>query len=224
MSSMILIPSGPFVMGLSKQEIKRICRRFDLDVSLLADTMPRREIYLSDFYIDKYPVTNIEFYQYVLESGIDWTFSKANPLPQESENLPAVMVTYDMARDYANWAGKRLPTEEEWEKAARGKFAMLFAWGGVWNPDRLSGSVSGQGSPSPVNAHPMGSSPFGVMDMMGNVWEWTSTDSDGSRVIKGGSFKEDKPYQFICAYSSVQNEDEAGDNTGFRCVMDSPDA
>ncbi|MHB9036770.1 MAG: formylglycine-generating enzyme family protein [Armatimonadota bacterium] len=211
MANMILIPSGPFIMGLNKKEVKRICRRFDLATESLAVTMPQRDVDLPDFYIDKFPVTNAEFYRFVIETGMDWTYGE--------DNLPAVNVTYHMAKTYAEWAGKRLPTEEEWEKAARGRLGMLFPWGGTWNPDRLSSSVGGLGSLSPVDAHPMGSSPYGVMNMAGNVWEWTSIrHSDDARVIKGGSFKVSEPYQFICSYKSFMPETDSGDCIGFRCV------
>ncbi|MEN6357299.1 MAG: SUMF1/EgtB/PvdO family nonheme iron enzyme [Armatimonadota bacterium] len=254
MSSMILIPAGPFVMGLSKHEVKRICRRFDIKSALLVDTMPpkkpgesvddkpsfrnqtrfpidasgqpplwaQKELELPDFYIDKYPVTNAEFYAYVIEANVDWIYNKYNPVPKDCERLPAVNVTYQMAEGYAAWTGKRLPTEQEWEKAARGRFAMLFPWGGVWHSERLSCSVSTQGSLSPVDSHPMGSSPYGVMDMAGNVWEWTSASRDEAMVIKGGSFRESKPYQFICAFKAFEEKNSARDNIGFRCVIDMP--
>ncbi|MCE5323020.1 formylglycine-generating enzyme family protein [bacterium] len=222
MSSMILIPSGPFVMGLSKHEVKRICRRFDIQPATLADTMPQRMIELPDFYMDKYPVTNAEFYAYVIEANAGWIYNIDNPVPKDSESLPAVNVTYDMAESYAAWAGKRLPTEQEWEKAARGKPAMLFPWGGVWESDRLSCSVFSQGSLSSVGLHPMGSSPYGVMDMAGNVWEWTSTSMDKAMVIKGGSFRQSRPYQFMCSFKEFEAGNSARDDIGFRCVMDMP--
>lgn len=218
---MILIPSGSFVMGLDKKEVKRICRRFDLATDLLTVTMPRRDMDLPDYYIDKYPVTNAEFHEFVVESGLDWIYGKDNPPPTDAARLPAVMVTYPMAEAYAKWNGKRLPTQEEWEKAARGRLGMLFPWGGVWNPDRLSSSVSGEGGLSPVDIHPMGSSPYGVMDMAGNVWEWTSTPhSDGAMIVKGGSFAQKEPYKYICAYKSHRLQTDLSECLGFRCVAD----
>jgi formylglycine-generating enzyme required for sulfatase activity len=218
LSNMILIPSGPFIMGLNKKEVKRICRRFELDKELLAVTLPQRDVNLPNFYIDKYPVSNAEFSAFAVDAGLDWNYGAT-----EAAHLPAVMVNYPMAEAYAKWASKRLPTEEEWEKAARGPLGMLFPWGGTWNPDRLSSSVGGEGSLAPVDSHPMGSSPYGVMDMAGNVWEWTSTvHSDRARVIKGGSFMESKPYQFMCSYKSHRPQTTSESCLGFRCLADAP--
>ena len=221
--SMILVPAGPFFVGLDEGEIRRICGRYDADPCALETMLPRREVELPDFHIDKYPVTNADYYEFAVETNTPWLFDKDNPPPPERENMPAASVTYHDAEAYAKWAGKRLPTQQEWEKAARGRRGLLFPWGNLWDAARCFCAASdphSNGGLGPVDAHPNGASPYGVMDMSGNVCEWTSTPhANGSMVIRGGHYMQADPVLFLAAYNNLSESGQtARDHIGFRCV------
>ena len=167
---------------------------------------------ITPFYIDKYPVTNAQFKQFLDASHYapqdplnflkDW---KDGSYPPGWANKPVTWVSIEDARAYAHWAGKRLPHEWEWQRAAQGDDGRTYPWGNTWDPKAVPLSDQGRAlrGPDDVDAHPSGASPLGVMDMVGNVWEWTldwfgayTTDcvncadltSGSSRVLRGGSF------------------------------------
>lgn len=210
-------------MGLSKVDIKRLSKRFFIDKELLMSAFPERTINLPEYYIDKYPVTNADYSKFVMDTDTVWTYGKKNPLPQEMELLPVVSLSYTECEVYAKWAGKRLPTEEEWEKAARGRLGFLYPWGNTFDPERcICSRKDHSASLGPVNAHPNGASPWGVMDMTGNASEWTSTiREDNLIVVKGGNFSQVKAYLFMPSLSNIiQPYNASADFIGFRCVKD----
>jgi formylglycine-generating enzyme required for sulfatase activity len=170
---------------------------------------PMNEIYLDSFYIGRYPVTNADFKRYSEDKG------RSFEIPEGKADHPVIGVSWDDARDYVAWAGMRLLTEEEWEKAASwqeqgsgstGGKKRRYPWGDEFDESKCNTFESGNDDTTPVgNYSPEGDSPYGVADMAGNVWEWTSslyqgsphwTDSeheeissfDGLRVMRGGSF------------------------------------
>ncbi len=155
---------------------------------------------ISAFFMDKYLVTNAQYLRFLEESGYrptdaanflkHWDCSdRQHPRPPRGEeNHPVVWVALEDARAYAAWAGKRLPTEEEWQYAAGGANHWRYPWGNPWKPgaanDRGSGTTA-------VDAFPAGRSAFGLCDMSGNVWQWTESErNDGNRyvLLRGGSF------------------------------------
>lgn len=222
---MILIPGGRFFMGLNEDEVNRLSRRFGVHRSWLSSAVSRREIELPDFHIDKYPITNADYYTFVLDTDMPWTFGKDNPPPERTLKLPVVYLNYATADAYAKWAGKRIPTEQQWEKAARGRRGLLFPWGNAWDPRRCfcnASNTARAGQIGPVDAHPNGASPYGVMDMAGNVCEWTCTAyADGSNAVKGGFFNQHAPFLFLAAYRNMsQLRGNAQDYIGFRCVKE----
>ncbi len=141
------------------------------------------EIEIKTFWMDRYPVTNAEFYEFIKATGYMQDASeleKQNFLkhwvdgkpPKGKENHPVVYVSYDDAAAYAKWAGKRLPTEEEWQYAAGASDGRIYPWGNDLDKSRYNSSGK---ETTPVDAHPSGASPFGVEDLVGNVWQWTAS-------------------------------------------------
>jgi formylglycine-generating enzyme required for sulfatase activity len=171
---MIYVPPGDFIMGSPKG---------DGD----PDEQPQRQVYLDAFWIDKTEVTNAEYRRFVEATGHRvpryWDSAQLNRPGQ-----PVVGVSWEDAQAYARWAGKHLPTEAEWEKAARGTDGRKYPWGNVWDagatrrcnvldrddPTALGSVVStdGYGCTAPVGSYPLGESPYGCLDMAGNAWEW----------------------------------------------------
>jgi len=117
--------------------------------------------------------------------------------PNGREDHPVVLVSWSEAGRYCTWRGglrgakRRLPTADEFEKAARGEGGMSYPWGNVYEPDKLNSAIQGPGDTTPVGTYTTGASPYGVLDMAGNVFQWTATPSDGDAVvIKGSAWKE----------------------------------
>ena len=200
---------------------------------------PKHKVALKAFFIDKTEVTNAEYKKFV-----DATNHKPPPhwkdktFAEGQANFPVVQVTWQDANDYAKWAGKRLPTEVEWEAAARGVSGRKYPWGNEWNPAFANIGAGESGSIVEVGKYPGGQSPFGALDMIGNVWEWTADVLDvypGSslplpdtvdatksyRVIRGGAYdvKREK-VNLDNSYRGFVEEGKAYPKTGFRCVKD----
>jgi len=150
----------------------------------------KREVELPEFWIDKAPVTNAEYARFVAETRHKrpehW---KGKTPPREIADHPVTYVSWDDAAAYATWAGGLLPTEEEWEKAARGTDGREYPWG-EWADGCCNWKEAGIGTTTPVGKYsPQGDSPYGCVDMAGNVWEWTTSEREqGGRVLRGGAF------------------------------------
>lgn len=212
--NMIFIPGGKFQMGrVGGDEYET----------------PVRTVTVSPFFIARTEVTNQEYQRFVTETGHrappHWQNGK---FPANEANLPVVNVSWDDASDFAKWAGKRLPTEIEWEFAARGTENRLYPWGNNWNPTSANAGRETGGRISEVGRFPNGASPFGVLDMCGNVWEWTSSNlvsyADDKvmapgKVIRGGAFNVPS-VRATTTYRGVLPPERLGDKTGFRLAQD----
>jgi len=175
---MIYVPAGEFIMGSSEEDVQKFLLIFTYrNPERFADEQPQHIVYLDAFYIDKYEVTNAQYREFVEATG------RKPPiyLDMEPYNHPdqAVMgVSWEDANAYAMWRGKRLPTEAEWEKAARGTDGRYWPWGNEWDPTKLNandaGAVDGYVYTAPVGKYPQSVSPYGAYDMAGNVFEWVS--------------------------------------------------
>ncbi len=203
----------------------------------------RRSVALARFAIDETPVTNADYASFLRASGYlprqrenflkHW--QRRGP-PAGKEQHPVVNVDMDDARAYATWAGKRLPTEEEWQFAAQGGDGRKYPWGNHMEPGRCNGGETGD--TTPVKAFPQGRSPFGCYDMCGNVWEWTESErSDGHTrfcIIRGGAFFEARGSGWY-ANGGPRSSDFAAkfllmwpgldrcSTIGFRCAVDLDD-
>lgn len=215
----VFVPAGEFLMGTDDPSAKRT-----ISGGRAYPEIPQFTYYLDDYWIDKYEVTNAQ-YRACIEAGACTTqhlnSSFTRPEYQNNptyDNYPAVWVSWFQASAYCEWVGRRLPTEAEWEKAARGTDGRMYPWGNdpitadklnfcdenCPRPHALEGYDDGYVDIAPVGSYPAGASPYGVMDMAGNVWEWTSTEirdypydandgreiqtGDGERVWRGGSW------------------------------------
>lgn len=171
-AEMVYVKEGAFLMGS------------DADTAFL-NAKPAHQVLLKGFWIDKYEVTNAQ-YKVCVEFGYctvpkDLSSATRNDYynSEEYADYPVIHVDWNQAYAYCSWAGKRLPTEAEWEKAARGNQGALYPWGNTL-PQPLPMAVNGfsDGDTSPVNAFPEGVSPYGAYNMAGNVWEWTADQFD----------------------------------------------
>jgi formylglycine-generating enzyme required for sulfatase activity len=219
---MVRVPKGPFLYGDDR----------------IRENIPY------DFWIDIHPVTNAAFAKFIQaggygersfwsQEGWEWRKEGNFQLPGLWENdqfnqadYPVVGVSYYEAEASAKWAGKRLPTEQEWEKAARGTDGRTYPWGEEFDPGLCACSVKGKREQTtPIGTFPEGQSPSGCQDMAGNVWEWCASWYDkykGSRVLRGGSWFNFDPEFFRCAYRDYYYPWRRLVYFGFRCAQDVP--
>jgi formylglycine-generating enzyme required for sulfatase activity len=172
------IPAGEFIMGSDP----------DQDKQAKEDELPQHTLTLPDYALGKTPVTNDQYSAFLKATGHapppHWKILiiKHRFPPRGRGDFPVVNVTWHDARTYCKWlseaTGKpyRLPNEPEWEKAARGTDGRLYPWGNDWDTGRCNTfDENGKEATTPVGAYPEGASPYGALDMIGNVWEWTSS-------------------------------------------------
>ena len=220
-AEMILIAAGPFEYGMSQQSIKTLLRRNKFGwAEIYAFELPKQQKQVVAFYIDRYEVTNAQYAQFLKETGHRlpkyWTRQLLN-----SPRQPVVGVGWADAEAYAQWAGKRLPTEEEWEKAARGTDGRAWPWGNKPDNAVYNGRAQGRGAPVNVGSFPQGDSPYGVGDMAGNVWEMTSGNYEGGgKTMRGGSFLNPLGDVRVTVRWAAGDEDRGAVWLGFRCAMD----
>lgn len=161
-----------------------------------------KEKFLAEFWIDRTVVTNAEYALFVKATGHEspphW---QGKTPPAETAEHPVIYVYWDDAAAYAEWAAKRLPGEEEWEKAARGTDGRDYPWGNQEPNAELCNFNRNLGGTTPVDKYsPQADSPYGCVDMSGNVWEWTDSWADEGRfrILSGGSWAEDSIKKLLC--------------------------
>jgi hypothetical protein len=225
-AEMVYVPEGEFLMGSREGEGD-------------PDEHPQHRVHLRAFLIDRHEVTNGQFLEFCRAKE---RVAPAQPPPGD-ERYPVVAVTWDEARDYAAWAGKRLPTEAEWERAARGPEGLRFPWGNEPDPDACNGwgKKDGYLALAPCGSFPRDSSPFGCLDMGGNATEWCADrygekwyaspvpddprgpETGETRVIRGGNANAEPAMTRAALRKSVPPELRRQDAfIGFRCVRSLP--
>ncbi len=200
---MILIPAGDFLMGSDRVDTEGRGSEFGFAKPLYLDEHPQQSIMLPDYRIDRYEVTQAAYAVFVRKTGAVAPEAWNNDVPPAgTEQRPVTGVDWFQAQRYCEWHGKRLPTEAEWEKAARGTDRREFPWGNEYDGQKANTGDASRGGLVDVGSFPDGRSPYGVEDMAGNAWEWTSDwylphpgstyDSDRFgrtfKVLKGGSW------------------------------------
>jgi formylglycine-generating enzyme required for sulfatase activity len=222
-AGMIFIADGEFLMGSNDgDEFER----------------PQHKVRIKNFFIDKHEVTCEQYLKFIEETGhrapANWTGKR---YPPYAARIPVTGVDWYDANAYSRWVGKRLPTEIEWEYAARGTDGRRYPWGNDW---RKNAANADEGSPkkmTDVGSFSSGASPFGVLDLIGNAWEWTADSmkaypggnlpeklGEDYKVIRGGSCNEDRQHGASATYRGYLPARDSKDYnfTGFRCVKDIP--
>jgi formylglycine-generating enzyme required for sulfatase activity len=236
-ASMVLVPAGEFLMGSDAGDL---------------DERPQRRVYLDAFEIDRYEVTNLQYRRFLLATGRqppqrwpqryvaflparnpDWN---GTDYPAGEATCPVVAVSWEDAAAYCAWVGKRLPTEAEWEKAARSIDGRTYPWGDGWDPTRANAGATDVGYTQPVGSYPHGASPYGVLDMAGNAWEWVADLYDrqyytvaptrnpmgpesgtGERILHGGAW-DSPPDHVRASYRNATHCFGPNYRAGFRCA------
>jgi serine/threonine-protein kinase len=256
----VLVEAGPFRMGATPDEAeaaKALARRFRVDppAADLALETPARPVDLPAFYLDRFEVTNERYERFVRETGRaapasavgkEYDVWHDGSYPADLARHPVVNVSWDDASAYCAWAGARLPTEAEWEKAARGAGGWSFPWGSHWDAGRANHGRAEPGArrwkgdaqdgflnTAPVGSFPAGRSPYGADDMAGNALEWVEDRFDAAprtgsaggaappreeRVLRGGSWYYD-PVRLRTTFRHHLPADFANGHTGFRCAQ-----
>jgi len=220
---MVLIPAGTFKMGIEGAN---------------SNERPVHEVYLDAYYIGIFEVTNAEYAKFVEATGrySPSTFFDVN---FNGPNQPVGDVSWEDADEYCKWVGKRLPTEAEWEKAARGTDERMYPWGNASLDHIRANYRRNVKHTTPVGSYPEGVSPYGLYDMCGNVWEWVADywakkyyeysprenpkgpESVNAHVIRGGSWANNTGYISATVRPDPNFEHRQG-HKGFRCVEDAP--
>jgi formylglycine-generating enzyme required for sulfatase activity len=220
----VKVPAGEFLMG-SPEGVGQPQER------------PQHRVHVPEFLIDKTEVTWRQFRKFAEATG---TPLQPPPLWGAPDDYPASSIPWEEAKAYCEWVGGRLPTEAEWEKAARGTDARAYPWGDQWDPDRCNSWKGGPNRPVAVGSFADCISPYGLLDMAGNMWEWCADlfdedyyaqspprdpqgPSSGShRVLRGGDWIA-QPLWLRTADRRGMAPSNRNHNTGFRCVRDTGD-
>ena len=258
------IPAGPFCMGTSEEDVARLAQQFEVEEGSSDREVPQHEVELPRYFIARYPVTVAQFRAFVDASG--WVPKADNSLTG-LDSHPVGQVTWLEALAYCRWLTEQLraweetpaplatrlrreswevmlPSEAQWEKAARGEDGRTFPWGEMPDPNRANYGITGIGTTSSVGCFPGGGSPYGVEEMSGNTWEWTRSlwgpirrqpqfgypydptdgredleaDVEVRRVLRGGSFDSVR-WIARCAFRFSYYPHSDRSNLGFRVVV-----
>ena len=245
---MIHIPSGHFIFGTNKKDETAEALSLGIPKPWYADETPRQKIFLKGFYIDTFEVTNERYKKYVDDLGAvspaNW---ENNDFLEGKNKEPVTWVTWFDAANFCQWAKKMLPTEKQWERAAKGTKGNEYPWGNEYQSSiaNLSKRAGSKNKPVTVGSFPKSVSKEGVHDLVGNVWEWVADDY---RPYKGSTYKNnyyDSGYKILrghsasdighfpgamyanaikmfarSGYRQFANPDEPGPDVGFRCVSE----
>lgn len=219
----VAIPAGGFIAGMDLSDVPDGLRGRPGIEKLTQGG--RRPVFVPAFRMDKHEVSNTDYGAFVRSTGRKPPAHWNGPSPpEEIARHPVVNVTFADAAAYAAWAGKRLPSADEWEKAARGEDGRVYPWGNAFEQGRCNSDEAGIAQTCPTDGFPRDRSPYGVLGMAGNAAEWTASteeDVDGNavRVICGGSWLESGVIVSIASFRRTASaEDVMREDIGFRCA------
>jgi formylglycine-generating enzyme required for sulfatase activity len=260
--SFIAIPAGPFLMGTPDRELSALAKAYGGTRESYREESPQHIVELPAFAIAKTPVTNAQYAAFVAATGALPPITWRGPQPLDARlDHPVVGVSWDDANTFCAWLNEemknaelrienalstegfsilhsqfsiRLPTEAEWERAARGVDGRTFPWGDLWDASKANTRDGGAGGTTAVGAHPHGASPAGCLDMAGNVWEWTASldalypyvpgdgredpHALGRRILRGGCYA--NPHGFArCACRFRLPPNVRNEFLGFRLAI-----
>ncbi|MBL8063494.1 MAG: SUMF1/EgtB/PvdO family nonheme iron enzyme [Anaerolineales bacterium] len=244
-AEMVLVPEGMFTMGSKAEDALAECLKYqsDCDLSWYRDEEPPHTVFLDSFYIDRYEVTNGQYAVCVDEGTCQPPTSSESAIRSsyygnpEYENYPVIYVSWDMAKAFCEWRGARLPSEAEWEKAARGPEGNVFPWGAEADLTYANYNVD-IGDTVAVGRYENGQSPYGAYDMAGNVWEWVADwysnsyyqvsplenplgpETGEKRILRGGSWYD--PAYLIRTSIRLVEPVPVDNNFGIRCARTAP--
>lgn len=243
-TEMVLVPAGEFIMGMDAKDAFENCKKYSVycdGASGFEEQSPEHIVYLDSYYIDKYEVTNLQYGDCVKTGECDpprmnSSYSRASYFDNpDFAEYPIIHMSWSSASRYCQWRGAKLPTEAQWEKAARGTDGRLYPWGNEFD---TTYARSGPGDTAEVGSYSKGVSPYDAYDLMGNVWEWVADwyqedyysfspfdnplgpTSGTLHSVRGGSW-----YSGGGEYTAAHRGAVVPYNTfefGFRCAMDAP--
>jgi cytochrome c-type biogenesis protein len=259
-ANMVFIPAGQFIFGTNLTDESGLNASMGIPKPLYQDAHPEQKPFLKGFYIDRFEVTHRRYqkfledlpthpeYKVMIEKLGYYSSPKGwqkTQFPEGQDNHPVVWVSWFDAANFCQWAGKRLPTEKEWERAARGTQGQAYPWGDTFERDRanLPNKIGSKVALSKVGAFPKGATPEGVEDLVGNAWEWIDGDyapytnntfqfedfNQGYKVIRGASVSDigHFPGEFYAkvlkefaraGYRQYADPSQGASDVGFRCV------
>jgi len=234
--TLVCVPAGEFIMGSAEEGYFAYAEYFYMD-----DEIPEHVVYQDAYWIDRTEVTNAQYARCVAAGACRAHPARTTTTRQDYygnsqyDNYPVIYVTWKDAGNYCQWAGRQLPTEAQWEKAARGTEAYIYPWGNSVPYFRRCNCNGNMGDTTEVGRYPAGASPYGALDMAGNVFEWvvdwyefsyysnqtswsnpTGPDTGDARVVRGGSWGWPS---IRTAYRSARYPGNIYPNTGFRCAL-----
>ncbi|MEE9257985.1 MAG: SUMF1/EgtB/PvdO family nonheme iron enzyme [Nitrospinaceae bacterium] len=246
--NMVLVPAGHFIFGTDKKDETGEALSLGIPKPWHADETPRQQIFLKSFYLDRFEVTNRRYKIFIDDVGgvfpPEW---KNNSYPEGLDDHPIIQVNWFDAVNFCNWAGKKLPTEKQWEKAARGTEGNEYPWENSFQPGKanLPDKPGSRIQPASVGSFPEGATSLGIHDLAGNVWEWVADDyapykgsdykseyfDNGLKVLRGMSSRDighfpGAAYQAALeqfarsGYRQFGDPDQGAPDVGFRCASE----
>ena len=237
----VWVPAGEFTMGTSETELNDIVKsNSGLKPESMENETPQHRVFLNGYYIYKNLISVKAFKKFCEIKGFAMPPAPQNNIGWKNNKMPIENVSWEQANAYCKWVGGHLPTEAQWEKAARGVDLRRYPWGYQWNETKCSHSkrkYGDKGGSSPIGKFPDGASPCGALDMSGNVWQWcrdwygtdyykTSVkkepggpESGNNHVLRGGSWCDTEPTRFRTAFRYGTHDTNLQTPTGFRPVI-----
>jgi formylglycine-generating enzyme required for sulfatase activity len=234
---MVAVPAGEFIMGSDKIDTEGLSAEFGMRRPLFVDEHPRHKVNLPLYFIDQIEVTNAQYKLFIdATQSLPPRIWQNSIFPARRASYPVTTVSWFDADRYCKWQKKRLPSEAEWEKAARGTDGRDFPWGNDYHKEFANMGDSGIGDLAPVGSFENGKSPYGAYEMTGNAWEWTadwykpypgaeykSEDfGEKNKVLRGGSYggvgHYTLKYFYRVSYRFFSEPESSFQDVGFRCA------